>query len=123
MAFAIFYNIADLNGLRDGITNPLIPQADKGLALSCWNAGVSGFATAPLTPNQFRCVMTPAGQVCDPNCRIVVVDGKHTGQTITLAQFRALLVRLAVSLQSPILDALADDMSRSSGAVEPWPQV
>lgn len=121
MAFAIFYNDADLAGLASGLTRQDIPQADKSFASACWNAGVNGYATAPLAPDAYRCVDTPSGQVCDPNCRIIVIDGKHQGKTITLADFRAALYRLATSLQSPILAALADDMGGAQGAKDPWP--
>lgn len=121
MAFAVFYNLADLDQLRDQITRQDIPQADRSFAQACWNAGVSGYATAPLAPEEYRCTMTPLGYLCDDDMRIVVVDGKHQGKTILLADFRALLYRLAVAFNTPILSALADDMAGASGAKEPWP--
>lgn len=122
MAFAIFYNLDDLAGLQSGLTRQDIqPTADRQLAQSFWNAGLNGYASAPLAPDAYRCVNTPSGQVCDPNCRIVVVNGRHQGQDLTLAQLRALLYRQAGPLNVPILTALADDMAGIQGAKDPWP--
>ena len=121
MAFAIFYNLADLAGLRDNLSRADVPQADRQLALAFWNAGINGYDTAPLAPDAYRCVDTPMGRFCDPDCRMVVIDGKLQGQTLTLAQLRALLTRLSVSLNAPILAALAKDMASAQGAKDPWP--
>lgn len=114
MAFAIFYNLADLAELQAGLNRQDIqPNADRQLALAFWNAGINGYATAPLAPEPYR-----SG---DADCRIIVVDGKHQGQTLTLAMLRALLYRQAGPLGFPILAALADDMGGVSGAKDPWP--
>lgn len=122
MAFAIFYNLADLDGLGAGMTRQDIqPTADRQLAQAFWNAGLNSYATAPLAPDAYRCVNTPGGQACDPNCRIVIISGKFQGADLTLAQLRLLLYRQAGPLNAPILAALADDMGSTQGAKDPWP--
>lgn len=123
MAFAVFYNLSDLQAAVDGLNRQDIPQADRALAQAFWNAGLSGYATAPLAPEDRRCVDSPLGRICDNDCRIVVVDGKYQGKTLTLQQLRDLLVRIAVTANVPYLRSLSNDMGGYQGAAEPWPVV
>lgn len=114
MAFAIFYNLADLAELQTGLNRQdITPNADRQLAQAFWNAGLSGYATAPAAPAQYA-----SG---DADTRIIIINGKHQGSDLTLAQLRALLYRQAGPLGFPILSALADDMGGASGAKDPWP--
>jgi hypothetical protein len=121
MAFAVFYNLSDLQAAIDGLNRQDIPAADKALAMSLWSAGLSGYATAPLAPEDRRCVDSPLGRFCDDDCRIVVVDGKHQGKTLVLEDLRALLRRIATNTGVTYLNALANDMGGYQGAAEPWP--
>lgn len=125
MAFAVFYNLSDLQAAVDGLNRQDIPQADRALAQAFWNAGLSGYATAPIAPDDRRCVIdTSTGiQYCDNDCRIVVVDGKYQGKTLTLQQLRDLLRRIAATTGVTYLYALANDMGGYQGAQEPWPMV
>lgn len=121
MAFAIFYNPADLTELMSGLTRADLPQGERALCNAFWNSGVSTWQTAPVAADEWRCVDTPLGQRCD-DVRMIVVSGKFQGKDLTLQQFRDLLYRLTAPLNAPILSALADDMAGRSGAVEPWPE-
>jgi hypothetical protein len=121
MAFAVFYNLLDLQDATAGLNRQDIPTGDKALAQAIWNAGFSGYATAPLAPDDRRCVDTPDGRICDPDCRIVVIDGKYQGKTITLQQLRDLLNRIADTTGVNYLRALSNDMGGYQGAAEPWP--
>lgn len=113
MPFAIFYNPQDLTDLQTGLGRSDIPQADRSLVTSFWNAGINTWATAPQAPLAY--------QSGDATTKMIVISGRHQGQDLTLAQFRALLYRLATSLNLPILAALADDMANRDGAKDPWP--
>lgn len=116
MAFAIFYNREDATRIAAEFTRADLPNADRAFALSCWNAGLN-------TWNQFN--PAPPNHDGPPNgdANIIVVNGKHQGKDITLAQFRAFLYRYADAAGAEYLRALADDMGGYSGAVEPWPEV
>lgn len=114
MAFAIFYNREDATRIAAEFTRADLPNQDKSFALSCWNAGLN-------TWNQFNPDTRPEEQPTDAN--MIVVSGKHQGKEITLQQFRDFLYRYSVSAGAAYLAALADDMSRKSGAEEPWPRM
>lgn len=114
MAFAIFYNPDDLTGFQASITRlDISPAADRSLAQSLWSAGINTWATAPQAPVEY--------QSGDPSTRIIVINGRHQGKDLTLADLRALLYRQAGPLSAPILAALADDMGNRDGAKDPWP--
>lgn len=121
MAFAVFYNRADLTPIAAEFTRSSLGTQDKAFALSCWQSGLSGWDTAPLAPEAYRCVQTPQGQICDEDCRMVIIDGKHKGQTITLAQFVDFMYRMSVLPGGEYLGGLADDMASGAGAKDPWP--
>lgn len=114
MAFAIWYNRSDVTPIAAEFTRQDLANADRAFAQSCWNAGLSGWNTAPIETDPFHANG-------DPDCRRIVVNGKHQGQTITLAQFRAFLYRQSALPGAEYLAALADDMGGASGAMEPWP--
>ena len=118
MAFAIFYNDEDLPFLEAARgQNVVISSADKSLLTKVWNGGLKNWRSAPIAQSPFE-------QVIPTNtARMVVVTS-----TVSLADFRAALYRLgdANPLIGPpggegYLRALADDMGRNCGAVEPWP--
>lgn len=116
MPFAIFYNTQDLPVIIEMVNRATLSSADKRIANACWNGGLSGYATAPVAPDEYRCVDTPMGRMCDDDCRIVVVNATVSGKVVTLTQFRDLLRRNG-------LGVFADDMEGAQGAVEPWPPV
>lgn len=120
MTFAVFYNRSDLTPIVAEFTRSSLNATDKAFALSCWQSGLSGWDTAPLAPDIYRCVDTPAGRICDDDCRIVVINGKHKGVTITLAQFIDFLRRMSVLPGGEYLGGLADDMASGAGAKDPW---
>jgi hypothetical protein len=117
MAFAIWYNRQDLTPIAAEYTRQDLPNADRAFANSLWGAGLNQWNSAPVETDPFH-----SGG--DPDCRRIVIDGRHQGQTITLAQFRDFLYRQA-ALQGPGADYLrnlADDMfPGGSGAQEPYP--
>lgn len=115
MAFAIWYNREDLTPIAAELTRQDLAPADRAFASSVWNAGGSGWNTAPIETDPFH-----SGG--DADCRRLVIDGKHQGKTITLAQFRDFLYRMSLNPGAEYLAALADDMGGASGAIEPWPQ-
>lgn len=111
MAFALFYNREDLTPIAAEIGRADLTGADRQLAQKVWNGGGKNWNSAPLAP-----IDRNSG---DPDCRILVIDS-----TVTLAEFIAFLRRMALSVGTiggEYLNALADDMTRPSGAVEPWP--
>lgn len=114
MAFAIFYNREDATRIAAEFTRADLPNQDRAFATSCWNAGLS-------TWNQENPDPRPEEQPTDAN--IIIINGKHQGQTITLLQFREFLMRYSTQPGAIYLASLADDMSRKSGAEEPWPRV
>lgn len=114
MAFAIFYNREDATRIAAEFTRSDLPNEDKSFALSCWNAGLNTWNQDAPDPR--------TDQPLPNDANIIIVNGKHKGQTITLLQFRDFLYRYSAAIGAEYLQALADDMSRSSGALEPWPQ-
>jgi hypothetical protein len=121
MAFAIFYNRADLTPIAAEATRVDLSSADRRFAQACWSGGLSGWNTAPLAPEQYRCVDSPLGYLCDDDCRIVVVDAKVSGQPVTLADFVAFLRRQSELPGGTYLGNIADDIEGGAGGVEPWP--
>lgn len=113
MAFAIFYNREDATRIAAEFTRSDLPPADRSFAQSCWNAGLNTWNVENPDPR-------PEEQPTDAN--MVIVNGKHQGQTITLQQFRDFLYRWSTAPGAIYLAALADDMGRKSGAEEPWPR-
>ena len=115
MAFAIFYNDQDCPFIEQVYTQRnslVISQADKTLAASFWNGGLKNWKTAPIEQSPFE------GFIPTNTARRIVVS------TGTLQQFRDLLYRIALDNPSlSYLRALADDMGRNCGGVEPWPVV
>lgn len=122
MAFAIFYEhgdlapiVANVQAAGLGSYSQFLTNSERQLAQRAWNGGLKDWATAPIA-------QAPCEQP-DPNTttRRVVV----TAQNVTLAEFRALLYKVAASAgataEMQYLRALADDMGGCAGAVEPWP--
>lgn len=114
MAFAIFYNDVDMDFVElwmRGNANQLT-QADRQLALQYWNGGVKDWKNSPMA-------QSPYEQFIPTNTarRIVVSNG-------ALLEFRQLLYRIAQQIPAAsYLKALADDMGRNCGGVEPWPVI
>lgn len=114
MAFAIFYELSDLSSIAGTTQTASIPTALRNEARKYWNAGLSGWSTAPLGQSPYE----QAGACA--TCRTVVVTYG------TLAAFRQLLYDIANAIGTDAaryLIALANDMGGTSGAVEPWPVV
>lgn len=111
MAFAIWYELVDLNIVGGAITANAanISQADKNLARRYWQNGVSGWATAPGGH-------APGDDLC-PLCRQLVISYG------SLTEFRALLDRIADALggDALYLHSLAEDMGHPWGGQDPWP--
>jgi hypothetical protein len=121
MAFACFYNLADLMPLMQQVNRQDFAAKDRNFAVALWNAGLNIWQTAPIAPDQYRCVtVETTGEVlCDPDTRILVIDGNSQGQPIMLAQTVTWLRSLQSYLNvDPIVFAVADDMVNT--AVEPW---
>lgn len=115
MAFAIFYNLADLSSIAGSSQSLSLSNALRQRIKPYWDGGLSGWATAPQgqSPND----------AFDPDSRIVVVNPGNKGN---LADFRQLLRDIAAFLggasgPAQYLIALAADMEGVSGAIEPWP--
>ncbi len=111
MGFAILYEPSDLQVIGDSVSNAGslagLSSADRKLARSYWNAGIRDYATAaPYTGDSY----------C-PLCRILPCTFG------TVADFTALLHRVADQLGGnwTYLHALADDIARDSGHIEPYP--
>ena len=123
MAFALFYNLADMAAVAAnveaagvGTYAAFLTNTERQRMQRCWNGGLSQWAVAPR--GQAPCEQP------DPNAdaRIVVVN---PSPNVTLQQFRDILYKIAASAGAPpetqYLKALADDMGGCAGAVEPWP--
>jgi len=115
MAFAIFYNDEDLPVLeRVAVDRQSLSMTntDKQTALAFWNGGLKDWRSAPIEQSPFEgFIPTNTAR------RIVITFG-------TLLGFRDLLYRIASANPSLLyLRALADDMGRECGGVEPWPVV
>ena len=119
MAFAIVFNRADLTPIVAEATRVDLSTADRRFAQACWQGGLSGWNTAPLAPEQYRCVDSPLGYLCDDDARIVVVDAKVSGKAVTLAEFIAFLRRQSVLPGGAYLGGIADDLEVNG--IEPWP--
>lgn len=113
MAFALFYDMADMTEMAAEFTAAAIKQPDVNAGRTYWTNGLSAWQTAPRAPVEHP------GYDNDPDLRIVVV------QNNTLAAFRQYLYGLATKYPTTcqFLAALADDMAFREGAVEPWPWV
>jgi len=117
MAFAIFYGHIYLTSIVANAVPVMLSGADKSLATKVWNGGLKTWQAAPYGQSPYE-QPDPGGTLC----RTVVVDS-----SVTLQEFRDLLYRIAARLGATpdvqYLKALADDMGRNCGAVEPWPVV
>ena len=116
MTFAIFYNSQDLQEIqRVALDSTLaVSQADKTLAVKYWNGGLKNWQSAPLAQSPYEQF------IATNTARLVIISGNG----LTLFDFRNLLYRIAAANPSvSYLKALADDMGRDCGGVEPWPVV
>lgn len=121
MAFAIFYNHQDLTQIAANVEATLANNYDQFLTTQernsvkqtfqrAWTGGLSGWSTAPIAP--------PNKQEGDPDTRIIVVSGAQ----VSLAALIAAVLLIGQKVPGALyMQAIADDLSRSSGAVEPWP--
>ena len=121
MAFAIFYNHQDLTAIAANVQATLASNYDQFLTTQQrntikqtftrdWNGGLNGWATAPIAPLN--------KQEGDPDTRIIVVSG----QQVLLADLISALRTLGGVVPGALyMIAIADDLSGTSGAVEPWP--
>jgi hypothetical protein len=107
MAFAIFYDMADLVPFTTDFTAPTLSGSDKTLATKIWNGGLSGWQSAPVAPPQY--------QQGDPDTRILVINATN----VTKQNMIDLLRRVAPLPGCGFLRPIADDMVTS--AIEPWP--
>jgi hypothetical protein len=116
MAFAIFYEHSDLAAVVANASPFVLSGGDRVIANKVWNGGLKNWQTAPYGQSPFE---EPGAS---PLARVIVIDS-----SVTLAEFRALLYRIAGRLGATpdvqYVRALADDMGGTSGAVEPWPVV
>ena len=110
MSFRIFYNVQDLTAIVAQTQNPLagLSNADKNLAKACYNGGISAWQTAPQGQ--------PPGDPFDPDCRVITVAATYQGQTVTLAQFIALLERMCAAdpVNAQYMCAIASDLRSSA---------
>lgn len=121
MAYAIFYDHQDLTSIATQVSATLTNKNDQFLTVAqrttvkqtftlAWNGGLKNWATAPIAPLN--------KQEGDPDTRIVVVSGSQVFLADLISALR-LLGGLVPGAAYMI--AIADDLSGSSGAVEPWP--
>jgi hypothetical protein len=116
MAFAMFYNHQDSTAIAANIEASLVDarltNQERQVAQRAWNGGLKNWSTAPVAPLD--------RQEGDPDTRIIIVDGPQ----VSLQALINLLLSLSVKIPGALyMSAIADDLSRSSGAVEPWPPV
>lgn len=108
MAFAIFYNRQDLSPIAAEFTKGSLSGQDRSYARSVWNAGLSGWDTAPQAPAEYL--------QGDPDTRILVITSG------TKQEMRDFLYRMCNNNQGAVyMCAIADDMAGT--AIEPWPIV
>lgn len=120
MAFAIFYNMADLTeiathvqALMAGNYNAFLTTQERNSINQTfqrfWTTGGSGWQTAPLAPVERR---------DDPDTRIIVI----TSAQINLQTLRGALLTLSQKVPAAaFMGAIYRDLGGVSGAVEPWP--
>ncbi len=117
MAFAIFYNTADLTYIGGSITaadyKGAVSQADKNLARRYWNGGLNAWATSPA-------YIPPEPDPGMSDARIVVISYG------TKQEFIDLCLRIADQIaldeghgDTRYLIAWAKDLALT--AIEPWP--
>lgn len=104
MPFTIFYNLSDLTRIDAELRRLDLPRADLLIAAVVLVGGWKSDATALKAP--------PERKEGDDDTRVVTVSG------VTLRDFRDWLIRRSKEKGGEYLARLADDMSRSSGAVE-----
>jgi hypothetical protein len=111
VAFVVWYELEDLNVVAGAVNTGAgtVSQADRNLARKYWQGGVSGWATAPVGHWN--------GDTNCPKCRQLVITFG------TLAEFRALLDRIADALggDALYLHKLAEDMGNPWGGQDPFP--
>jgi hypothetical protein len=114
--FALLYNDIDLaevqKAFNEARINNVMTQQQRRRARDYWEAGLSGWATAPLTHEpQYNC--EPEG------CRVVVVNLANGDK----ADFVGLLNEIVQRLPLQFIEFFAGvvDDCKSSGCVEPWP--
>lgn len=115
MAFAVFYEVTDLQAIAAQIVRTDLSESDKTKAAAIWNNGFKDWEVSGACPY--------AKTEGSPFIRAVVVS------SVTLQHFVDLLRSIATSFpQDPAavyMGAIADDISAApfgdnSAAVEPW---
>lgn len=113
LAFAIFYNSADLaviaSAVNAGRTDTRLTNAQRTTASRSWNNGLSAWASAP--------VASVARQEGDADTRVLVISVVQVNR----AQFIDLLNQIAVRMGDGYMRKIAEDAGKSSGGAEPWP--
>jgi hypothetical protein len=121
VAFAIFYNHQDLTAIAANVSATLANNYDQFLTTQernttkqtftrAWNGGLNGWSTAPIAP--------PEKQEGDPDTRIIIVSGAQVSLAALITAINLIGAKVPGALY---MNAIGDDLSRSSGAVEPWP--
>ena len=114
MAFAIFYEIEDLQRMATQLADASLPAKLRGDINKYWNGGFNGWATAPYGWRP--------GDTYEHERRthyLIITYG-------TLAEFRQLLVDVANALgtdAAKVLISFAADMGRFCGGCDPYPPV
>ena len=121
MAYAIFYNHQDLTAIAANVEATLANNYDQFLTTQernsakqtfqrAWTGGLSGWSTAPIAPIE--------KQEGEPDTRIIVVSGAQVSLAALISTLRVLAAKVP---GAAYMSRIADDLSGSSGAVEPWP--
>jgi len=111
MAFAIIYELSDLNAIGGSVSIAgsfgALSPADRQEARRYWQNGIEDWATA-------------AAYAADPTCTLCRILPCSYG---TVAEFTDLLDRVADALggDALYLHAIASDMRTPSGHLEPYP--
>lgn len=113
MAFALFYNGADLAAVDAALQRSDLTLADSVLALKIRVAGLASWLTAPVT------VREQADG--DPDCRLIVIGDL----TVSASAMIALLNRIAALPGGEFMAAIAADMgcrvaANCHGCRDPW---
>jgi hypothetical protein len=118
MAYAIFYNSADLNVIAANVQATLAANYDQFLTTQernstkqafqrAWNGGLSGWATAPIAPVERR--------DSDADTRIIVVSGQQVSKADMVAALQVIAAKVP---GATYMGSIARDLQVIS--VEPW---
>jgi hypothetical protein len=118
VAFAVFYNMDDLQAMAEAFVDASISGKDRNDGRTYWNNGLSGWQNAPLASADLMASTHPDIAWGEEDLRLVVV------QNNTLASLRQYLYFLYAKYPNCVfLQALANDLTHPLAVIEPWPWI